>query len=214
MPHPDEIAAVSALLRNLTLPVIVELGAHRGEESGWILLSSFPGIQRYVMVEPDPANCEAIKQRLGGHVTLYQGAIADSYGWRDFHTSFNHNDHTAASGSIRKPTGHLTHIPAVEFLGTIPVQSYTLDGIFEIEELPRIDLLWVDIQGAENLMIEGGRRALKHTRYLFMETEQMEMYEGEALKPDLIAMLPGWKVLREFEFNVLMENEHFSEVER
>jgi len=86
-----------------------------------------------------------------------------------------------------------------------------LDSIFESEWLTKIDLLWVDIQGAENLMIAGGKTALSHTRYLFMEVENVELYEGEALKTDLVALLPGWTVLQEFEYNVLMVNGGFSE---
>lgn len=216
MPHPDEVKAVSVLLRELEHVVIVELGAHCGEEYRWISQACQGGeeLKRYIMVEPDSRNCDAIKQAVGGCVTLYQGAIADTYGERTFTRSWNTNDHTRASGSIRKPTGHLIHIPAVQFTGSGPVDCYTLDGIFDVEELPKIDLLWVDIQGAENLMIQGGRRALRHTRYLFMEVEQLEMYEGEALKPELIGMLPGWKVLQEFEFNVLMTNTEFCEVGR
>ena len=76
----------------------------------------------------------------------------------------------------------------------------------------KIDLLWCDIQGAENLMIAGGQKALQHTRYLVMEAGTVELYEGESLRPELISMLPGWKVLREFEDNVVMQNLNFSEV--
>ncbi len=91
------------------------------------------------------------------------------------------------------------------------VHVYTLDAIFEREWLTKIDLLWVDIQGAERDMIAGGAKALSHTRYMFMEAETTELYEGQAMRGELLAMLPGWTLLGEFEANVLLWNDNFSE---
>ncbi len=149
--------------------------------------------------------------RLVGTRKLIIGAVSDEMGFRPFHFAFNAKDKTHASGSLRKPTGHLTAIPEVSFPFTGMVQTYTLDQIFEREYLTKIDLLWADIQGAENMMIAGGQEALKHTRWLFMEVENVELYEGEALRSELISMLPGWHVLQSFEYNILMENGNFVE---
>jgi hypothetical protein len=33
------------------------------------------------------------------------------------------------------------------------------------------------------------------------------LYEGEALKPELIALLPGWTLLEDFGFNLLLRND-------
>lgn len=215
MPHPDEQNAVRPLLHEIERPVIVELGAHIGEDEFWICSACRDDRIRYIMVEPDPRNIQRIRGRgplycsPDSQRSLWEGAISDRIETREFNFAFNLNDQTRASGSIRRPTGHLHHIPQVIFDGSGMVQCWPLDYIFEQEQLPKIDLLWVDIQGAENLMIRGGQQALKHTRYLFMEVEQLEMYEGESLKTELLSMLPGWRVLREFEFNVLMENQLF-----
>lgn len=212
MPSLEEKEAVSALLRPLRNPCIVELGAHTGEDEIWMRQACCE-TPHYVMVEPDPRNVQAILERAPTSRVrrLIVGAIADEMGMREFHFSFNVKDKTRASGSLRKPTGHLAAIPEVSFPFDGLVQTYTLDQVFEAEWLTKIDLLWVDIQGAENLMIAGGQTALQHTRYLFMEVEVVELYEGEALKPDLISMLPGWEVLQEFQYNVLMFNPAFYE---
>ena len=60
-------------------------------------------------------------------------------------------------------------------------------------------------------MIAGGPVALSHTRYLFMEVEKVELYQGEGLRDDLVNMLPGWEVIGEWEFNILMRNTAFVE---
>lgn len=212
MPSPEEQAYVSALLRPLRSPCVVELGAHCGEDEVWIR-GAFQEPAHYIMVEPDPRNCQKIVD--AGPLTatrrLIVGAVSDVSDFQTFHFSHNVKTGFRTSGSLRKPTGHLEHFPDIHFVYTGKVQTFTLDEIFEREWLTKIDLLWVDIQGAENLMIKGGPVALSHTRYLFMEIEKVELYEGEGLRDDLVSMLPGWQVLNEFEFNICMVNTAFQE---
>lgn len=237
MPSAEEQLVVSTLLYPLRSPCVLELGAHTGEDESWIR-AAFQEPCHYVMVEPDPRNCQSIldrhfarslvvhrgfgERRLGsfsifqyaqdlGSRRLVIGAIADENGFREFNFSFNADNCSRTSGSLRKPTGHLQFFPEIKFPYRGMVPTFTLDTIFEKEWLTKIDLLWADIQGAENMMIAGGQTALKHTRYLFMEIEKTELYEGEALGHELIGMLPGWKVIRQFDFNVLMENLAFEE---
>lgn len=239
MPSPEEQKAVSELLRPLQSPCIVELGAHTGEDEEWMRAACHdPRQVHYVMVEPDSCNCQAILNRhvslevrqvfnnrpialLGqastflyspwlGSRRLIIGAIADENGIREF--NFSQDTHgRRTSGSLRNPTGHLKYFPEIGFPFKGMVPTFTLDHIFESEWLTKIDLLWVDIQGAEDMMIRGGQTALKHTRYLFMEVEKEELYEGEQLKDGLVGMLPGWEMLQEFQFNVLMKNLAFEE---
>lgn len=211
MPSPEEQLAVSKLLHPIRNPCIVELGAHMGEDESW-LRAACREEAHYVMVEPDPRNCQQIINRGPVHRTrrLIMGAIADAPGLRVFNFA-EKSDGSRASGSLRQPTGHIEHFPDVHFNVSGTVQCYSLDEIFESEWLTKIDLLWVDIQGAEDMMIRGGQTALKHSRYLFMEVEKVELYAGEALGHELVAMLPGWKVLEWFEYNVLMWNPAFAE---
>jgi hypothetical protein len=43
-----------------------------------------------------------------------------------------------------------------------------------------------------------------------MEADDVEFYEGEVLRPDLLKMLPPeWKLLEILSGNVLLENEEF-----
>ncbi len=60
-------------------------------------------------------------------------------------------------------------------------------------------------------MICGGKRALLRTRYLFMEVEGVEMYQGQALREDLLNMLPGWRLIEDFGQNVLLLNPNMEE---
>src|SRR5579862_530596 len=204
MATTEEQAAIRQILKPLRSPTIVELGAHCGEDEKWIA-PACADPPKYVMVEADVRNAQVIIDQMEGwNRRVIVGAVAAANGLVYFHVSDNAIGQGRGSGSIRKPTGHLVHMPWCTFPFSTVVPSYTLDEIFRREWLTQIDLLWVDIQGAERDMISGGQAALSKTRYLFMEAENIEFYEGQALRPELIAMLPGWTVMQEFECNILM----------
>ena len=208
MSSQSEKNAVILAMSTVEAPVILELGAHLGEEYQWL---SQLKPSKYVMVEPDPENYAKLSRIRDPIVSLTRGAI--SY-WNkqdgDFYPAWNRESLNHASGSIRKPTGHLKHFPEVDF-GHISIPFYTLEAIAALEELYHIDLLWCDIQGAERDMIEGGRATLRKTRYMMIEAEpEVELYEGQALKPELIAMLPEWEIIKDFGYNLFMRNTKFA----
>jgi hypothetical protein len=105
----------------------------------------------------------------------------------------------------------LKHFPEVIFEESAQVPALSLDSLFTLSRIDHADLLWVDIQGAERDMIAGGQQALAKTRYMMIEAEpEVELYEGQALKPELIALLPGWEVLKDFWYNLLCRNTRFA----
>ncbi len=63
-----------------------------------------------------------------------------------------------------------------------------------------------DVQGAERGLVRGGARTLDHTRYLYIETSEVEWHEGQASTTELLALLPDWRVIARFPFDVLLEN--------
>jgi FkbM family methyltransferase len=213
MATAEEQAAILAIAEGCRGAVIVELGARGGEDEPWIRAAfEREGPAHYVMVEPDMRNAQIIldvPQGTSRTRRLVLGAVASFTGMIIFHGSVS-PDGSRTSGSIRRPTGHLLHLPDILFPESLrtTVPCYRLDDIVQNEFVEKIDLLWVDIQGAERDMIEGGREALKRTHYLFIEAETVELYEGEALKGELIAMLPGWTLLQDFGYNLLLRNDN------
>lgn len=209
MANEQEKSAIFRVMKNITSPCVVELGARTGEDEPWIrgVCHEDPC---YVMVEPDLQNAQLIIDHPRGidrNRRLILGAVGEHDGEVQFHVSWNPDDGSRTSGSIRKPTGHVIYYPKTEFYphpNTVP--CWKLDTIFNKEWLTKIDLLWVDIQGAERDMIAGGQEALKRTRYLFVEVESSELYEGQALREDLFAMLPCFQIVEDLGQNVLLRN--------
>lgn len=198
---------IRRIMKDVSSPCVVELGARTGEDEGWIR-EACRDDPHYIMVEPDMWNAQKIlddPRGLDQDRKLILGAAGGNDGFVQFYAS-DSPDGSRTSGSIRPPTGHIDKYPEIEFHGITTVPSWTLDSIFKKDWLTKIDLLWVDIQGAEGDMILGGRKSLERTRYLFMEVECEEMYHGQALRDDLIAMLPNWKLIEDFGENVLLEN--------
>lgn len=206
MSTPQERHAIADVLRGMADPILVELGAYGGEDSEWLRSACNSRYMVNVMVEPDTRNCEIIrKYRRGERTILIEAAIADYTGLVDFHRGVDErcDGGRSGSGSIRVPTGHLAAFPEIKFdPGRVP--CWSLDHLMRSLQLPAIDLLWVDIQGAERDMIAGGAMTLAETNYIFIEAEQTELYDGQALRAELLAMLPDFKVVGEFDCNLLL----------
>jgi 2-O-methyltransferase len=217
MATPQEQSAIQKILQSIRFqPTIVELGAHCGEDEAWFREACFTD-PLHVMVEPDMRNAQYLidhPKETGQTRRVILGAVSDRDGVAEFHFCRNDRDKNRASGSLRNPTGHRVHFPWITFPFTGMVPTWKLDTIFARERLTKIDLLWVDIQGAERDMIAGATMALARTQYIFMEAETVELYEGEALKPELITLLPGWTLLEDFGCNILLRNERFVEAMR
>jgi FkbM family methyltransferase len=186
-------------------PVIIELGAHHGQDTVQIYdACRVPPV--YVAVEADPRNLPVFRSVVGSrNVTLVHAAIADYFGYITFHHCEGNSD---ASGSIRTPKEHLTCFPHITFTQNVTVPCMTLDQLAEHHGIDRIDLIWCDIQGAENFMIEGGHKTLERTRYLMVEADGCEMYEGQMTRATVEQLLSDWELLDEWpvDSNMLFRN--------
>jgi len=202
--NQTEREAVSEIIRAADGAVIVELGAYHGEELEWVRKIGFG---RYVMVEADPRHAEWIRghRNLDG-VDFIEAAIADHDGQALMYLADNDILRQKCSSSIRKPKEHLRHFPWCTFNQKTMVSCVTLDALCSSFGLEKIDLIWSDLQGAERDMIAGGAETLKQARYLLMESDSCEMYEGQAMRDELTAMLPGWELAGEFDYNILLKN--------
>lgn len=201
----EESLAIRTILQGIDGPVIVEAGCYRGEETK--IFESMCTPAKHILIEPDQRNCKFIERQLRTYQVLYQGAVAAEHAEaRHFYSSMHMGDGSTGSGSLLYPTGHRKYFPQIRFNGIDLVRCFTLDEIYKSENLSRIDLLWSDVQGGEREMISGGKLALENTRYCFMESESHELYKGQALRDELIALMEGWEVVQIFPDNILLRN--------
>lgn len=64
-------------------------------------------------------------------------------------------------------------------------KTLTLDYIISEQKLLHIDLIKIDVQGAEHLVLRGGINALKITKFVFTEFSYRQLYENSSTFFDL-----------------------------
>lgn len=191
-------------------PLIIEIGAHVGSHSRW-LLRCFPRA-RLICFEPDPRPLDRLREHLGSdpRVTIEQMAVGREPGRVVFHqSSGRHESHPADyshidSGSIRKPRKHLEKYPWVRFASTIEVECTTLDEYAMKHGIEAVDFIWMDVQGAEEDVFRGGHRMMSHVRLVWTEHSDEELYEGQRSLGELLELLPGFRLLERFQYDALL----------
>ena len=178
--------------------MIVEIGAHYGEDSE-NFLNMFPSC-RLFMFEPDPRCVKVIKRKgLGG--TLIEKAVSDTDGLEMFYPSktingrFNHD----GSGSLLKPKEHLTVFTDVGFDEPVEVPAMRLDTFCMNYAIYRINFIWMDVQGAEGKVFEGGRVIFQTgVEYLFTEYDNVELYEGAPTQEKILKILRNYEIVQDY----------------
>ncbi len=140
---------------------------------------------------------------------MIEKAVSDTDGEAEFWLSSGWSPgcegsrwHTDSS-SLNAPTRHLEAYPWCRFDDKVTVATTRLDA-----EAPTgpIDLLWVDVQGAQRKALAGAPETLQRTRYLYIECHPAPMYDGEPTFEELCGLLPGFVVVKRWESDVLFRN--------
>lgn len=104
--------------------------------------------------------------------------------------SFNVLDAEETAGDWRRAANSI--MPRSDGLGgrKITVPCTTLDAYFENKGLAdRTFMLWIDVEGALDRVISGGKKVLSRTIALRAEVEWKELWKGQKLAPELKAMI-------------------------
>jgi FkbM family methyltransferase len=189
-------------------PTIIEVGAHDGSTTvGFRRL--FPRA-RILAFEPEPRAIAKFRARAElRDVTLLECAVADRGGQATFHQCSGRppgytGDDWDASGSIRKPTGVITAYPWMTFDREITIQVVRLDDV--ARNIDAIDLIWADVQGAEEDLIRGAAETLKRTRFFYTECLESGDYDGQIGLSEICALLPEFEIVEVFAYDVLFRN--------
>jgi FkbM family methyltransferase len=143
--------------------VVFDVGAHIGELT--LLFSRFVGQRGQVhafeasssVFERSRAVCEAARRK---NVILNHTAITDKQGIVELYVY--DDDHSGWNTLAKRPLKERGI--NVEPLGTEQVQSTTVDIYCEQNSIEQIDLLKIDVEGAEYQVLLGARRMLQEKR--------------------------------------------------
>ena len=177
---PSSVAMIQRL--GGTFRGTVHVGANKGDE---IPAYKAHGLEWAIMVEPLEEPFAELQRRLTGEekYIAVQALCAGRPGIEyDFYVASNEGQ----SSSILRPQRHLQEHPAVRFDRAMKMTSTTVDIILGqlIGRLPGfqadcIDILYMDVQGAELEVLKGATGLLQRAKYVFCELSYGGLYEND-----------------------------------
>jgi len=166
---------------NMNITGILHLGAHMGQESQ---AYEELGIKNVVWVEAD----RGVHRKLAKAMPEYNKCICAVVGENDGDTVTFNKANNEQSSSILDLMIHRRYHPDVEFVKSENRKTTTVDTIMSKVALD-INMLNIDLQGAELLALKGAEKTLEQIDYIYTEVNQKELYRGCVQLPDLDAWL-------------------------
>jgi FkbM family methyltransferase len=141
--------------------------------------------------EPNPENyknCEEVYSRLSGYfkknLSLYNIALNDVPGKINFYPVIDENPGASSKYKFMKGLTE-EYFDKSWKQKEIKVDATTLD-LWRVENnIDKVDIIWIDVQGAELDVFEGAKETLKDVKCIFTEVGLKPYYEGQALKVDI-----------------------------
>ena len=155
---------------------LVDVGASSGEFCHSVLRHC--GIKQAVLIEPLKHRALELKARFpGDRFLILDVALSSKDGCAEMHV---HNfDYTSSLLPIKSDVGRMKDFIDVSVKERYEVNTQRLDTLLKnVANAEHIDLLKLDIQGAELLALEGAAETLKHTRFIWTEVSFVELYSG------------------------------------
>lgn len=163
-------------LRNLPrieYRTVVDAGAYRGTFTDAFLEVHRPS--RVVLVEPTLALAENLRSKFGGRsgFSVVAAALSDRNGEADFEVN-----KSGASSSLLKidPRNSQWFGLNLNVVRTVRVPTLTLPQLMKEQQLQEIDLLKLDLQGAERSVLIGGEAVLDRVRVIYAEVFFERLY--------------------------------------
>lgn len=151
----------------------------------------FPNANIYAF-ECNPNTIDICKKNIEPYIdriTLVEGAVCDYNGTITFYpinkekTITTWPDGNPGASSLFKSNGKY---PVENYVqDEIITNCHRLDTIADRYKISHIDIIWMDLQGAELLALKGLGRYLDSVKYIHTEVSHKEMYSGQVMYSEL-----------------------------
>ena len=148
---------------------------------------SFPNAKIYAF-EANPNTLELCKENIKPYedrITLVEGAVCDYDGDITFYpinqkeTKTTWADGNPGASSIFKSNGEYTIEEYVQ--DEVTTNCHRLDTVMKTHDIARVDIIWMDLQGAELLALKGMGNKIDEVKYIHTEASYKEMYSGQCM---------------------------------
>lgn len=176
-----------------TFNTVFDIGSRDGIQA-LELANAFPSAE-VVAIECNPDTLERCRRNIAGNsrVRLVDKAVNEHTGRCIFYpidpkrTVTTWKDGNPGASSLFVATGAY---PVEKFVqNKIEVDCIRLDDLCKQLGVETIDLIWMDLQGAELLALQSLGYLLEKVRYIYTEVSHRAIYEGQCLFPDVESFL-------------------------
>ena len=147
---------------------VIHVGAHEAQEAPAYKQAGFSPV---IWIEGNESIAEGLIDKIKSPDIVINAVLSNEIGEADFNiTSFDQSSSLLPFGT------HSKHFPEIVVDRVVKVNTLTLDCVAEEFDLIGYEFLNLDVQGAEWLVLEGGKETLSHVRYLYAEVNKDEQY--------------------------------------
>ena len=157
---------------------VIDAGANRGTFTDALLQLEQPS--KIVMVEALPDLAARLKEQYAVRqcVSVVSAALSDTNGT----STFEVNEYDSSSSLLKiDPRNSEWFGRSLRVAHKITVPTITLPELMQREQLTEVDLLKLDLQGAERLVLSGGASVIRQVGVVFTEILFQPLYEGSWL---------------------------------
>jgi len=149
--------------------------------------NAFPNSKIYAF-ECNPNTLDICKKNIepySDRITLIEGAVCDYDGNITFYpinqkkTITTWEDGNPGASSIFKSNGKYNIETYIQ--DEIITQCHRLDSVMDKYGISKVDIMWLDLQGAELLALKGLGNHLQNVKYIHTEVSHKEMYSGQVM---------------------------------
>ena len=153
--------------------------------------NNFPNAKIYAF-ECNPNTLSICKDNIklfNDRITLIEGAVCDYDGTITFYpinqnkTITTWTDGNPGASSIFKSNGTYTEEKYVQ--DEIITNCHCLVSVMKKYSIPKVDIIWMDLQGAELLALKGLGHYLQNVKYIYTEISHKEIYTGQVMFNEL-----------------------------
>jgi len=199
-------------------PIVLEIGSANGGDTREFL-DEFPGVNIYCFEPDPRCIAEFKKSISDDRCVLVEAAVSDRDGMARLNLSAGSkvkvtqilknlglkriytmvvlkyrnmrgtNSSSIGQSSICRTISNSKKYPWLSFNKDIEVKTISLDSWVKQTGLNVIDMMWVDVQGAERLVIEGAVNILRMVRYIQIDYGEPSPYAEAMTREESIALL-------------------------
>ncbi len=167
------------LLSNVESPIIFDVGANIGQTTD-IYREMFLA-SRVFAFEPHKESFDYLESKFDGeeNTQVFELGLSSVSGKQNLHLNPSAPTNSLLATDQRGPA--VWGQGLLETMNTVQVEVILLDDFLTENKIDRIDLLKLDVQGAEHLVLEGAMESLRENRVGVLYTEIITMltYVGQ-----------------------------------